>query len=303
MNIRTLATLLTLLSTAAYAQYNLNPDLSADETVKLSPHVWYIKGFPNIGIIVGGNATLVVDTGLGPKNGAYIAQAAQKLKTGNKLYLTTTHFHPEHASGDTGVPAGTVVIRPRTQQDELNADGQAIIDVFTKRSDVNRNLLQGAKIKTADVLFDGNSYALDLGGGVSAKLLWYGAAHTRGDEVVLADPDSVLITGDVVQNKTGPAFACQECTPQKWLAVLDQMQPLNPKIILPDHSVPGDGGLLKAEDDFMRDLVTRIAALKARGVNVDDAKKQVADEFQKKYADWVNMNGIPLAVERGYADR
>src|ERR1700761_3891007 len=124
MNTRTLAVLFTLLSTAAYAQYNLNPDLSVDETVKLSPHVWYIRGFPNIGIIVGANATLVVDTGLGPKNGAYIAQVASKLKPGNRLYLTTTHFHPEHASGDTGVPAGTVVIRPRTQQDELNTNGQ-----------------------------------------------------------------------------------------------------------------------------------------------------------------------------------
>lgn len=302
MKARILAVLFALLSTAAYAQYSFNSDLSADETVKLSAHVWYIKGFPNIGIIVGRDATLVVDTGLGPKNGAHVAQVARTLKPGNKLYLTTTHYHPEHASGDTGFPAGTVEIRPRTQQEELDAGGQAIIDVFAKRSELNRTLLQDAKIKTAEKLFDGNGYALDLGGGVSARLLWYGTAHTKGDEVVLAVPDSVLITGDVVQNRTGPAFACADCTPNKWLAVLDQMQALSPKIILPDHSPPGDGALLKAEDDFMRDLVTRIAALKAQGVSLDDAKRQVSDEFQKKYAEWVNLNGIPLAVEKGYAD-
>jgi hypothetical protein len=32
-------------------------------------------GFPNIAIVVGSHATLVVDTGLGPKNGATAAHA------------------------------------------------------------------------------------------------------------------------------------------------------------------------------------------------------------------------------------
>jgi glyoxylase-like metal-dependent hydrolase (beta-lactamase superfamily II) len=302
MKTNALAALFVLLNTAAYAQYSFNADLSADETVKVSPHVWMIKGFPNIGIIVGEKATLVVDTGMGPKNGAYVAQTALKLSPqGAKLYLTTTHYHPEHASGDVGFPAGTIVILPRVQQQELEAEGQSIIDLFSKRSELNRSLLEGAKIKPADVLFD-NTYTLELGGGVQARLLWFGTAHTKGDEVVLADPDSVLITGDVVQNKTGPAFACAECTPKKWLAVLDQIIPLNAKIVMPDHSPPGDGSLVKTEEDFMRDLVTRLQVLKAQGTSADDAKKILVAEFQAKYPDWVNMNGIPAVVEKGYAE-
>jgi glyoxylase-like metal-dependent hydrolase (beta-lactamase superfamily II) len=297
-----LTALFVLLSTAAYAQYAMNADLSADETVKVSPHVWMIKGFPNIGIIVGEKATLVVDTGMGPKNGAYVAQTALKLSPRNaKLYLTTTHYHPEHASGDVGLPAGSIVIRPRVQQQELEAEGHGIIDIFAKRSEANRAMLEGAKIKPADIVFD-NSYTLDLGGGVKARLLWFGTAHTKGDEVVMADPDSVLITGDVVQNKTGPAFACADCTPKKWLAVLDQMLALNPKIVMPDHSPVGDGTLIKTEDDFMRGLVSRLQALKAQGTPVDDAKKILAAEYQAKYPDWVNMNGIPAVVEKGYAE-
>jgi hypothetical protein len=42
----------------------------SDKTGKVSDHVWAIIGFPNVGIIVGDNATLVVDTGLGRRNGA-----------------------------------------------------------------------------------------------------------------------------------------------------------------------------------------------------------------------------------------
>src|SRR5215469_16978944 len=110
------ALLAILLAAAAFAQNN--PVLGED-TVKVSEHVWAIMGWPNIGIVVGTNATLVVDTGLGPRNGTTIARAAKKLAPGNKLYLTTTHFHPEHASGEPGFPEGTVLIRDQVQQQEM----------------------------------------------------------------------------------------------------------------------------------------------------------------------------------------
>src|ERR1041385_9292655 len=78
-----------------------NHPVLGEETVKVSEHVWAIMGWPNIAIVVGSRAVLVVDTGLGPRNGATIARVVSKVAPGNqKLYLTTTHFHPEHAGGD-----------------------------------------------------------------------------------------------------------------------------------------------------------------------------------------------------------
>jgi hypothetical protein len=50
-----------------------------EDTVQVSPHVWAILGFPNIGFVVGTKATLVVDTGLGPRNGATVAKVARQL--------------------------------------------------------------------------------------------------------------------------------------------------------------------------------------------------------------------------------
>src|SRR6185503_3134297 len=108
-----------------------------------------------------------VDAGMGPKNGAYIAAEAKRLSSpGNKLYLTTTHYHPEHASGDSGFPAGTIEIRPKVQEQEWQQLGAGMIDAFRSRSDGNRSLLEGARVKPADVVFDGEMYTLDLGGGV-----------------------------------------------------------------------------------------------------------------------------------------
>src|SRR5579885_1994068 len=199
---RILSSVLALAVTAAAAARAQNQALLGEDTVPVSEHVWAIMGFPNIGIVVGRSATLVVDTGLGPRNGATVAKIAKKLAPDNKLYLTTTHFHPEHAAGEPGFPAGTVLIRDKVRQDEMEKHNQELIDLFSRNAQ-QKELLAGVKLRPPDQTFD-KEYKLDLGGGVTARLLWFGGAHTKGDELIFVDPDKTLISGDVVQNKVVP---------------------------------------------------------------------------------------------------
>lgn len=298
-SLRHLAFALLLLVPAAASAQPSSRMLSPDNVSQLSPHVWMIKGFPNIGIIVGSKATLVVDTGLGTRNGQVVAGVAKRLSPkGQKLYLTTTHYHAEHAAGDGGFPEGTVVIRPNIQQQELEAEGQKLIDLFSSRSPEDKALLADARINSANILFDG-SYQLDLGG-VSAELDWFGGAHTKGDELILVQPDSVLFSGDVVQNKTGPYFYCADCTPQTWLAVLNRVAKLNPKIVVPDHSPPGDGSLIAQEREMMAWLNSRVMALKASGASADQATQTLTAEFRQKYPDWTGTNHMDLAVAHSF---
>jgi glyoxylase-like metal-dependent hydrolase (beta-lactamase superfamily II) len=274
--------------------------ISPDRLSQVSPHVWVIKGFPNIGIVVGKDATLVVDTGLGTRNGKIVADTARRLSpNGQKLYLTTTHYHAEHASGDGGFPPGTVVVRPRPQQEEMEAEGQKLMDLFSSRSEEDRALLADAHINPANILFDG-SYQLDLGGGVNAQLFWFGGAHTKGDELILVAPDSVLFSGDVVQNKTGPYFYCDDCTPRSWLAVLNQVARLSPSIVVPDHSDVGDGTLIAQERDMMAYLASRIAALKASGASAEQASATLTAEVKEKYPGWGGFTHLDQAVQHVY---
>src|SRR5579864_3511778 len=106
--------------------------LPENAAMRVSDHVYAIIGFPNIGIVVGNRATLVVDTGLGPRNGAIAAREAAKLsKNPNQLlYLTTTHYHPEHAAGEGGFPANTILIRNAVQQKEIETDGMNMVKRF-----------------------------------------------------------------------------------------------------------------------------------------------------------------------------
>ena len=62
---------------AAFAQNS--QAVLGEDAVKISDHVWAVMGFPNVAIVVGTKATLVVDTGLGPRNGATVSRVAAKL--------------------------------------------------------------------------------------------------------------------------------------------------------------------------------------------------------------------------------
>jgi glyoxylase-like metal-dependent hydrolase (beta-lactamase superfamily II) len=291
---------LSLLAAAIAAAQNNMPLIDENGTTRVSDHVWAIVGWPNIAIVVGNRATLVVDSGLGPRNGATIMRVVKKVSTAQKLYLTTTHFHVEHTAGEAGFPADTILIRPAAQQEEVEKSVDGMIARFSTMSPQNRELLAGVKLRAPDMVFD-TEIKLDLGG-VTARLMSPGAAHTKGDELIFVEPDSTLIPGDVVQDKLVPRVNRGEGSPKGWLAVLDKIEQLKPRSIIPDHGNLGDVSLIAKERAFILDLQSRALALKRQGVPVGDAGKQLMAEFKSKYPDWQSMDLVVGFVERVYEE-
>lgn len=298
---------LLVLGLAAVGLAQFPPPTLTENTTRVSEHVQVILGFPNIAIVTGDQATLVVDTGLGPSNGATVARVAKKLSKGAKLYLTTTHFHPEHAAGEAGFPAGTILIRPAVQQQEMVEHGAELLELFNRLSPDYAALLKGVgKPRTPDIIFD-DELKLDLGG-ATARLLWLGAGHTKGDELILVDSDRTLISGDIVQNKVVPSVSADGGSFTSWLAVLDRLEALKPRWIVPDHSRVGDGSLIGQQRAFMLDMRSRALALKKQGLSAADAGKRLTDDFKSAYPawaqnpDWPNTNSINGFVQRVYVE-
>ena len=274
--------------------------LPGDAITRVSEHVYAIIGWPNIAIIVGDRATLVVDTGLGPRNGEIVMSQVEKLAKSQNLYLTTTHFHPEHASGAQAFPPRTVLIRPVVQQEEMVRRDAEFMVMFRAMSPQMKDLLEGVKQRAPDILFD-RKLKLDLGG-VTARLMWLGGGHTKGDELVLVEPDSTLVPGDIVENKIVPGMPNEDASVKGWLALLDRIEPMHPRFIVPDHGKLGDGALIAQERGFLTDLQTRAAALKREGKSADEAATRIAKEFAVKYAGWESMGGIGNAVKRAWSE-
>src|SRR5205814_2983570 len=91
------------------------PLVRENATVKLAEHVWAIPDFnvglvPNVGIVVGSKATLVVDTGLGPRNGDAIVREMKKVSPNASVYVVLTHYHPEHSLGAAAFKGATLLM-------------------------------------------------------------------------------------------------------------------------------------------------------------------------------------------------
>jgi glyoxylase-like metal-dependent hydrolase (beta-lactamase superfamily II) len=275
------------------------PLLSEENLKRVSDHVYVLEGFPNIAYVIGSRATLVVDTGLGERNGATVMRVEKKLAKGPILYLTTTHYHSEHTTGEQAFPASTIIIRNTVQQEDMEKNLGAHMDVFRKISEQNKDLLKEVHFRQPDILFD-HEAKLDLGR-VTVRLFWLGPAHTKGDMLIFVEEDSVLIPGDIVQKDIFPIMTSADATVKGWLSILDNVEALNPKFIVPDHGASiVDASQIGAERAYLLALQSRALELKKQGLSAEDAGKTITTELKAKNPDWPNPNNIANEVLRVY---
>ena len=190
---RHIAILLATLTTPLLAQQPApTPSLVREGvTEKLTDHVWAIPDgcaslVPNVGIIVGKKAVLVVDTGMGTRNAEAVLREVAKVGAGKPIYIVTTHVHPEHDMGAHAFPQDSKLIRSKSQVEDIAAGaGMTLVPLFASRSELNQELLKDAKHREADIVFE-RVYNLDLGG-IGATMYEMGTNHTRGDTAVLVD--------------------------------------------------------------------------------------------------------------------
>lgn len=281
------------------------PLVQENKTIKVSEHVYVIPDgrvnlVPNIGMIIGSRATLIVDAGMGPRNGETVMRELAKVNKNTDLYFTTTHFHPEHMTGVQAFPANTIIIRPEAQQEEVDRKQPEFIRNFSKRTPDLKALLEDVKPRPPDILFD-HEAKIDLGG-ITVRLLWLGPAHTRGDNFVFVEEDGVLFTGDGVINRFFPIFPDADASGKNWLSILDQLDELHARTIVPGHGEVGDASLIGTERTYLKAVQARTTELKAQGKTADETAKILSAEFRAKYPTWENPGWIADAVERFYAE-
>src|SRR5580765_100572 len=281
------------------------PLVRENATVKLTDHVWAIPDFnvclvPNVGIIVGSKATLVVDTGLGPRNGDAIVREMKKVSTNADVYVVTTHYHPEHSLGAAAFK-GAKLLMTRLQQQDMTELGKQIQDAFAGRSALTAELLNGVPYPTPDILFD-RDYRLDLGG-VHARLLWRGPAamHTRGDTMIFVEEDRVLFTGDVIMSQRFLA-AQNTSSITTWLSTLDELAALEPATVVPSHGSIGNATLIARDRAFLQAVQERVGELKRAGKSSDEAAAAVVADIAPKYPEWGNPTGAAVVARAAYAE-
>ena len=295
-----------ILAAVVAAQAPPSDPLIRDTAVsQVSEHVHVVSDLnvglvPNVGIIVGTKATLVVDTGLGPRNGETVLRITNGVSSNAELYVVSTHFHPEHALGESAFPAAAKLVRARAQQQDIDEFGLALARTFSSRSPLVADLLKDAQFRKADIFFD-RDYTLDLGG-VRVRLLSLGPTHTRGDTVVWVEGDRILFAGDVVMNRTFVAFASPYSSVKAWLADFDQLDPLHPLTVVPSHGPVGDASLIAEQRTMMTAIQSRAIELKRQGRSADETAQTVQAEFQATYPGWAVPARVGIIARTAYTE-
>lgn len=288
------------------------PLVRENATKKVTTHVWVISDnnvpvVPNVGIIVGTRATLVVDPGMGLRNGQAVLREVAKISKNTELYVVSTHFHPEHAAGVAAFPASAKYIVSQVQQKDLEELAPDMAKQFAGRSAAMAALLKDATFRKADISFD-KTYELDLGG-VKATLMSVGPTHTRGDTVVWVqdEKDGVIFAGDVVMNKTVVAYS-QYSSTKAWmdaLAQLARLRPANddePPVIVPSHGAVTDANMIAYQRGFFQAVQARVRELREQGRPEPEILTSVTDEMKGRYTLWAATNRIPAIVANAYQE-
>src|SRR5215470_7445894 len=145
--------------TALVLAQNQTPLVPSGKTQQIAHNIYVIPDqrvnlVPNIGIVVGRDGVLVVDTGMGPKNAETVLGEVRKVTSERIAYLTVTHFHPEHGMGAQSFPAGTTIIYPSAQKAELIEKGKSIITMFNGFSPAIADLLKPVRITMPSITFE-----------------------------------------------------------------------------------------------------------------------------------------------------
>lgn len=282
--------LLPVIHAMAHAQAPAHvPVVKEGTTVKVSPHVYLIPDekigmVPNVGIIVGTRATLVIDPGMGLRSGQAVLREVNKVSKNIEMFMVNTHFHPEHTTGDAAFPADVKLIRAVAQQQDVDEMGMKWVGSFASRSPALAEILKDATFRKPIETFE-KEKIVDLGG-VRVRLLRLGPAHTRGDTAIFVETDGVLFSGDLVMNKLYPAFATPQSRLDSWLTSLDALDALKPKQVIGAHYPAGDASMISAYRNYLSALRDRVAEMKKQGKSSDETAETLRAEFHKKYPDW-----------------
>jgi glyoxylase-like metal-dependent hydrolase (beta-lactamase superfamily II) len=280
----------------------------ANEPVEVAAGVYVIPDgrvplVPNVGIVLGERAALVVDTGMGPRNGATVRRHADRLAQGRTLLLTLTHFHPEHGYGSQAFVDGPVHVYNREQLDELRQKGTAYLELFRTFGDSVAEQLEGVELVEPHVVYDGSS-DLDLGGR-TAQLRTWGLAHTRGDQIVFLPEERVLFTGDLVEERCFAIFPWfppddVDVDGDRWIAVLHELERLDPAVVVPGHGEVGGVETIVAAREYIELLRAETRRLAGEGRSEDEVAAGLDVSMRALHPDWAQPEWIDFGARCFY---
>jgi glyoxylase-like metal-dependent hydrolase (beta-lactamase superfamily II) len=206
-----------------------------------------------IGLVVGADGVLLIDTGSTLREGGELREQARALTGREITHVVLTHGHFDHVFGAAAFP-GAQVYGERSLAEYLLRERDAMRrEAVRLGTDPQEAAGAAAALVRPSHPVDGE-LALDLGDR-PVRLVHPGRGHTAHDLVVVvpggtaAEP-AVVFCGDLVEESGAPQ-AGEDAVPAAWPATLDALLALGGETAryVPGHGAVVDARFLRAQRD------------------------------------------------------
>lgn len=234
----------------------------------------------NLGVIVGGEAVAVVDTGGSVKVGQALLAAIHVVTNKPIRYVINTHEHPDHIFGNAAFGDSVTFVGHHNLPAEMLKRGDFYLHSF-------RDILGPAAVEQVRIipptLRVTDQMTLDLGNRRVRLTAWSPAAHTDCDLTVLDETTGVLFSGDLVFLRHVPVL---DGSLPGWLSVLSRLAELPARIVVPGHGrmVAPWPQALDDERRYLTVLADDTRRLIAAGIPIGDAVYQIGASERDRWA-------------------
>ena len=275
-------------------------------------------------IIVNEHDVFLVDDGTTPAAARALLEDLKLITNKPVRWVVNTHFHYDHTDGNSIFGAeveiiGHEYVRRAIMDDVLHREpfktalSNMPIQVETLKKQIAEEKDAGQRatlekqlaaaqadweqlknIKPTPPTMTYSSKMTLYRGQREIQILFLGRGHTDGDTVVYLPKEKIVCTGDLMESRLAYMGNAEF---DEWIKTLDALKELDFSIVLPGHGVPfHEKSLITAYQSYLKDLITKVTALRKQGLSADQAAQKV--DLSSHKADFPQIQG-PGADVRG----
>ena len=265
-------------------------------------------GWSNAGLIVDGEATLLVDTlydlalteqMLHSMRDA--VPAAARIDT-----LVNTHANGDHCYGNQLLAGARIVASERTveQMTELPPQAMAaLIEQAPNMGELGAFFLEcfgafdfsGIELLLPEETFSGET-TIDVGDR-QLELIEVGPAHTRGDTLVFDRARRVLFSGDILFSGAHPIAWAGPVS--NWIAACERILAMDVEVTVPGHGPLAGPGAVRELKAYFEYLYAQARVRHADGMTALQAARSMSLD---RWADWGESERLVVNVANIYAE-
>lgn len=265
-------------------------------------------GWSNAGLVVDGEATLLVDTLYDLALTEQMLQAMRRAVPAAARIdtLVNTHANGDHCYGNQLVGGARILASERTaaEMPELPpAAMAALVEQAPAMGELGAFFLEcfgafdfdGIELALPDETFSGE-LSLSVGGR-ELQLLEVGPAHTRGDTLVHVPAQRVLFSGDILFSGAHPIAWAGPVS--NWIAACERILAMDVETIVPGHGPLAGPDAVRELKAYFEYLYEQARACHAQGMTPLQAARAIALD---RWADWGERERLVVNVANVYAE-